>query len=100
MELHGNVLYKKIRNRRIRGMDMKKKLLKLSLITLIIGLAVMLIAYFFFHFVTDDGITLTWHPEAGKPFVTDMIDQLGVLFVFSSAMSLISALVLFDDKKE
>ena len=81
-------------------MDMKKKLLKLSLITLIIGLAVMLIAYFFFHFVTDDGITLTWHPEAGKPFVTDMIGQLGVLFVFSSAMSLISALVLFDDKKE
>ena len=100
MELHGNVLYKKIRNRRIRGMDMKKKLLKLSLITLIIGLAVMLIAYFFFHFVTDDGITLTWHPEAGKPFVTDMIGQLGVLFIFSSAMSLISALVLFDEKKE
>ena len=52
---------------------MKKKLLKLSLITLIIGISVMLIAYFFFHFVTDDGITLTWHPEAGKPFVTDLI---------------------------
>lgn len=81
-------------------MDMKKKLFKLSLITLIIGLAVMLIAYFFFHFVTDDGITLTWHPEAGKPFVTDMIGQLGVLFIFSSAMSLISALVIFDEKKE
>ena len=81
-------------------MDMKKKLLKLSLITLMIGLAVMLIAYFFFHFVTDDGITLTWHPEAGKPFVTDMIGQLGVLFIFSSAMSLISALVIFDEKKE
>ena len=100
MELHGNVLYKKIRNRRIRKMDMKKKLFKLSLITLIIGLAVMLIAYFFFHFVTDDGITLTWHPEAGKPFVTEMIGQLGVLFIFSSAMSLISALVIFDEKKE
>ena len=81
-------------------MDMKKKLFKLSLITLIIGLAVMLIAYFFFHFVTDDGITLTWHPEAGKPFVTDMIGQLGVVFIFSSALSLISALVIFDEKKE
>ena len=80
-------------------MNMKKKLLKLSLITLIIGLAVMLIAYFFFHFVTDDGITLTWHPEAGKPFVTDLIGQLGTLFIFASAMSFISALVFFDEEK-
>ena len=51
----------------------RKNLLKLSLITLIIGLLVLAIAYFFFHFVTDEGITLTWHPEAGKPFVTDFI---------------------------
>ena len=79
---------------------MKKKLFKLSLITLIIGLAILLIAYFFFHFVTDDGITLTWHPEAGKPFVTDMIGQLGVLFLFSSAMSSICALVLFDEEEK
>ena len=79
---------------------MKKKLFKLSLITLIIGLAVLLIAYFFFHFVTDNGITLTWHPEAGKPFVTDMIGQLGVLFLFSSAMSSICALVLFDEEEK
>ena len=55
---------------------MKQKLLKLSLITLIIGLCVLAINYFFFHFVTDSGITFTWHPEAGKPFVTDMIGQL------------------------
>lgn len=79
---------------------MKKKLLKLSLITLIIGISVMLIAYFFFHFVTDDGITLTWHPEAGKPFVTDLIGQLGTLFIFASAMSLISALVFFGDEEK
>ena len=78
---------------------MKKKLLKISLITLVIGLAIMLIDYFFFHFVTDNGITLTWHPEAGKPFVTDMIGQLGTLFLFGSAVSLIAALVFFEDKK-
>lgn len=78
----------------------KKNLLKLSLITLIIGIIVLAIAYFFFHFVTDDGITLTWHPEAGKPFVTDLIGIFGVLFLWSSAMSLISALVFFNDKKE
>ena len=77
----------------------KKKLLKLSLVTLIIGLAVLAIAYFFFHFVTDDGITLVWHPEAGKPFVTDMIGQLATLFLFASAMSAISALIFFDEEK-
>lgn len=79
---------------------MKRKLLKLSLITLIIGFCVMLIAYFFFHFVTDDGITLTWHPEAGKPFVTDLIGQLGTLFLFASAMSLISAFVFFGEEEK
>ena len=77
----------------------RKKLFKLSLVCLIIGLAVLAIAYFFFHFVTDEGITLVWHPEAGKPFVTDMIGQLGVLFIFASAMSAISALVFFDGEK-
>jgi hypothetical protein len=77
----------------------KKKLLKLSLVCLIIGLAVLAIAYFFFHFVTDDGITLVWHPEAGKPFVTDMIGQLGTLFLFSSAFSAVSAVIFFDEEK-
>ena len=77
----------------------RQKLFKLSLITLAIGLGLLAIAYFFFHFVTDDGITLTWHPEAGKPFVTDMIGQLGTLFLFGSAVSLIAALVFFEDKK-
>ena len=78
----------------------KKNLLKLSLITLIIGLIVLAIAYFFFHFVTDDGITLAWHPEAGKPFVTDLIGFFGVLFIWSSVMSLISALVFFKNENK
>ena len=77
----------------------RKNLLKLSLITLIIGLLVLAIAYFFFHFVTDEGITLTWHPEAGKPFVTDLIGIFGVLFLWSSAMCLIIALVFFKKEK-
>ena len=81
-------------------MTTKQKLFKLSLITLAIGLGLLAIAYFFFHFVTDSGITFTWHPEAGKPFVTDMIGQLAVLFLFASSMSAISALVFFgkDEK--
>ena len=77
----------------------KKSLLKFSLILLIVGLCVLAIAYFFFHFVTDEGITLTWNPEAGKPLVSDMIGQLGTLFLFGSAVSLIAALVFFEDEK-
>ena len=73
----------------------KQKLFKLSLITLAIGLGLLAIAYFFFHFVTDSGITFTWHPEAGKPFVTDMIGQLAVLVLFASSMSALSAVVFF-----
>ena len=81
-------------------MTTKQKLFKLSLITLAIGLGLLAIAYFFFHFVTDSGITFTWHPEAGKPFVTDRIGQLAVLFLFASSMSAISALVFYgkDEK--
>lgn len=77
----------------------KKNLLKFSLITLVIGIVVLAIAYFFFHFVTDEGITLIWHEEAGKPFVTDLIGSLGILFLFSSAVSFISSLVFFKNEK-
>ena len=74
----------------------KQKLMKLSLVCLIIGAVVLLIGYFFFHFVTDAGITFTWHPEAGKPYVSELIGDLGVLFLFASAISAISALVFFE----
>lgn len=75
----------------------KKNFQKLSLITLIIGLIILIISYFTFHFVTDEGITLTWHPEAGKPYVTILIAIFGVLFIFSSAISFIISLVFFKE---
>ena len=78
----------------------KKKLLQFSLITLIIGLCVLALAFFCFHFVTDEGITLVWHEEAGKPFVTEMIGIFGVWFMFASAISLISALLFFKSTDE
>ena len=77
----------------------RKNLMKISLITLIIGLVVLTIDYFFFHFVTDEGITLIWHAEAGKPFVTDLIGTFGVLFLWTSAITLILALVCFKKEK-
>lgn len=78
---------------------MRKKFLKLSLFTFIIALFVLAVAYFFFHFVTDDGITLTWHEEAGKPFVADLIGTFGVLFIFASVISLLIAFI-FCEKGE
>ena len=78
----------------------KKKLLKLSWITALIGLAVLLIAYFCFHYVTDDGITLVWHAEAGKPFVTILIGIFGVLFMFTSVLSLLLAWIFCKEESE
>ena len=74
----------------------RQRLFKFSLINLLIGIALLGISYFFFHFVTDSGITLTWHPEAGKPYVSEMLGDLSVLFLFSSAVSSIAALVFTD----
>lgn len=76
---------------------MNKKLLKLSLICFIVSVVTLIIAYFFFHYVTDNGITLIKQEEAGKPFVTNLIGQFGVLFLFTSVLSLIIAYVF---KKE
>ena len=75
---------------------MRDRLLKLSLWQAIIGAVVFVINYFFYHFVTDEGITLVWQAEAGKPFVADLIGNLGVLFVFGSVVSLLCAFILFD----
>ena len=80
------------------AMCTRKKFYRFSLLLLLIGLAVLAIAYYFFHFVTDEGLTLTFHEEAGKPFVTILIGIFGVLFVFSSALSaLFAAIVLPKD---
>ena len=78
---------------------MRKKLFKLSLIMLACAAVIFGINDFFFHFVTDSGITTTWQPEAGKPFVADLIGNLGVLFIFGSAVSSLCASILFEKDK-
>ena len=85
--------------RKLKTMN-KSKLLKFSLISLIIGAAVLIIAFFFFHFVTDNGITTVFQKEAGKPFVAELIGDLGVLFIFSSAISALMAVVFFENDKK
>ena len=79
---------------------MRKKLLKFSLVQIICAAVVFTINYFFFHFVTDEGISLTWQPEPGKPYVAMYIGVLATLFVFGSAVSLIWALIFTEKEKE
>ena len=74
----------------------KRSLRKFSLWCLILGIIIFIITYFTFHFVTDSGITLVFQQEAGKPFVTNMLGVLGILFVFLSIVSFISSFIFFD----
>ena len=78
---------------------MKQKFLKWSLYSFIASAVIFVINYFFFHFVTDEGITTTWHPEAGKPFVADLIGLFAVLFLFTSVISLLIAKIFFEKEE-
>ncbi len=78
---------------------MRKRLFKLSAITFVISIVVLIIAYLVFHYITDSGITLIKQEEAQKPFITGLIGQFGVLFMFTSVLSLIIALLTPKDKE-
>jgi len=76
---------------------MKKKLLTLSGWCFVLAVILLVSSYFCFHYLTDAGFTTVWHPEAGKPFVTELIADLGVLFLFSSIMTQLIAWILFEN---
>ncbi len=77
----------------------KNKFLKLSLYCLIISVIVFIINYFFYHFVTDDGISLTFNEEPGKPFVANLIGYFAVMFLFASVISLLIAHIFYPKDK-
>ena len=78
----------------------KNKFLKLSLYSFVSGIVVFIINYFFYHFVTDEGITTVWQPEPGKPFVSNMIGILAVLFIFASIICLFISFIFFDKNEK
>ena len=78
----------------------KKSLLKLSLVSFLSSALVFVFNYFFYHYFTDDGFTGVFQEEAGKPFVADLIGQLGVLLLFLSIASLMIALIVYNNKKD
>lgn len=79
---------------------MKAKLQKLSLVMILIAAFILIFNYFFFHFVTDTGISLSWNPEAGKPFVAEMIGDLAAMFIFGSAVSFLISIIVFGKENE
>lgn len=79
---------------------MRYNLFKLSGISFLISAIIFGIDYYCFHYVTDAGFTLEFHEEAAKPFLTDLIGQLGVLFLFLSMGALLVAWTCFPKKKK
>lgn len=65
---------------------MKQKFNKLSARCFILAVVLLVLAFVLFHYLTDNGFTTVWRPEAGKPFVTEMAADLSVLFFFSGIL--------------
>ena len=78
----------------------RKNCMRLSLCSFVSSAVVFVINYFFFHFVTDSGISTVWQPEAGKPFVADLIGQLGVSLLFLSVASLMIGFIFCPKEKK
>lgn len=74
---------------------MKNKFRKFSLVSFISSMIVFIFNYFFFHFVTDEGISLIFHEEVGKPFVANLIGQLGVHLLAAGIISLMISIIFF-----
>ena len=77
----------------------RKNLMTLSVISGIVGLVMEVLAYFCFHFRGDEGFH-AWQPEAGKPFVTDMIGIFGILMIFACVVFLMIAQVCYPKQKQ
>ena len=78
---------------------MNQKLKKLALWCFLVAACIFALSFFLYHYMTPTGaITLEFHTEAGKPFVTEMLADLGVLFFFSGWMSLLVRGIFFPEK--
>ena len=76
---------------------MKKKFLKLSLITLITGVLCFIIAFLAFHFLTKQGISAVWQSTAQKPYVTELIWDFAILNIATSFVSLLISQIFFRE---
>ena len=78
---------------------MKKKFEKLSVRSFVLAAVLLALSFVMFHFLTDSGFTTVFQQEAGKPFVTEMMADLGVLFLFSGILYRMIAKIFYSDEK-
>ena len=78
---------------------MRKKCNTLSLWSFLIALAIYVLAYVLYHYLSPDGgFTTVFQEEPAKPFVTLLFGIWGVTFHFASVMSLLVGKIFFYDK--
>ena len=78
---------------------MKKKFEKLSVRSFVLAAVLLALSFVMFHFLTDSGFTTVFQQEAGKPFVTEMMADLGVLFLFSGILCRMIAKIFYPNEK-
>ena len=78
---------------------MKRKFKKLSNRCFVLALVLFALSFVLFHFLTDSGFTTVFQQEAGKPFVTEMVADLSVLFFFSGILCRMIAKIFFSDEQ-
>ncbi|MCQ2409386.1 MAG: hypothetical protein MJ068_02430 [Clostridia bacterium] len=87
----------------------RKKLLKLALIFAILCAVFFVLNYFCYHYTDDANSDVpgegrffftSYHEDCRKPFVTDLLGQMGCFWLFSAITSLICAFVITDGKKK
>ena len=74
---------------------MNQKFKKLSNMSFILAVVLFALSFVLFHFLTDSGFTTVFQQEAGKPFVTEMVADLSVLFFFSGIVCRLVAGIFF-----
>ena len=78
---------------------MKKKFEKLSGWSFVLAVVLFALSFVLFHFLTDTGFTTVFQQEAGMPFVTEMVADLSVLFLFSGILCRMIAKIFYSDEK-
>ena len=76
---------------------MNQKLKKLSRWCFLLALVLFALSFVMFHFLTDSGFTAVFQQEAGKPFITEMVADLSVLFLFAGIFSRMVARLFFAE---
>lgn len=76
---------------------MRKKLNRLSICSFVIAIVIFVLSFAMYHYLTPNGFTTVWHAEPEKPFITLLFAIWGVMFLFSSVISLLIGWIFFKE---